>query len=130
MGQAILLRTLTEESIIGFGKWTDLKVGDVLAKKYYVQIRWIYYNCSMITFFDNILEEVGITKGDRIEKPGKNPDKFKELQKIFVKYRSFLNNSHLKSKARKIARGKISNTRRVENIRYSKGVMQSKNQGH
>ena len=75
MSQATLLRTLTKKSILKFGKHADMMVGNVMkignSEMYYLV--WVYYNCSMISFNEEILNELRISKDLRIEKPGQNP---------------------------------------------------------
>ena len=69
-------RKLTEKSIIGIGTYKDVTVGQLLNSKKYLSIASLYYSMSHITFFDSILELVGITKEWTIEKPGKDKDKY------------------------------------------------------
>lgn len=71
------LRTLTGKSKMGFGRFSNLTVNQILKKPqgdYY--IRWAYYRMSMISFHEDILNIVGIKPDDRIEKPGNAPAKF------------------------------------------------------
>ena len=72
------LRTLTEKSKLGYGRYSDYTVRTVLDKtdqgKEYIQ--WMYYNLSMISFHEDVLNEIGIEPKDRIEKPGAMPGWF------------------------------------------------------
>jgi len=75
----IRLRTMTEKSIIGFGKFTDISVQNLIDMKKTREIRWIYFNCSLLSFKDNILDWAGITDEYRIEKPGTNKELYYQL---------------------------------------------------
>ncbi len=77
MGElALPLRTLTKKSQMKFGRFCDLKVGDLLKVCRYEYIRWCYYNLSHINFVDEILSEVGIGEDYVIKKPGRNKEMF------------------------------------------------------
>lgn len=81
----ILKRTLNRKSTLGFGYYDtrDLPIQMLLdLKKDYLLIA-AYYNLEKIDFVDDILNELGITKEFRIEKPGKN----KELGEKFKEYK-------------------------------------------
>lgn len=89
------LRKLTRLSKIGFGPMADYTVGALL-KHDCLSIPKLYYCNSHITFFDDILEEIGIVGEWIIEKPGKDckkysefgntlyPDRMKERYKIAI----------------------------------------------
>lgn len=84
---AVLLRTLTLRSYLKFGRFYDLTVGEVIKYKSIKGLKyltWSYYNMSMISFNQEILDILGITKKNEIDKPGKCD------VKTFFK---FLNNS-------------------------------------
>lgn len=138
--ERVTLRKLTGKSILGFGKYADLSVQQLidLSKKAY--LRWVYFNASNIDFMEDILIEIRIihppTNDDRrIAKPGKNPSLGKEFgdflrvmkevpsdfdeEKAFKGYRF--------AQKRKKAEIKDRNMR-TQNI--SKIKMQRKNQGH
>lgn len=68
-----LLRTLTEKSKFGFGKYAQRTVAEVLHNGNREYLFWVYYNCSNITFTDELLDKINLT-ASRIEKPGKNPE--------------------------------------------------------
>lgn len=71
------LRKLTEKSTMNFGKYADMTVSNVMTVDL-DYILWAYYNNSHITFFDNILRQVGVTDKHKINKPGKDVEYFKE----------------------------------------------------
>lgn len=73
------LRTLTYKSILGFGKYADFTVKHILDLNHTRYLRWVYYNCDMISFTDEILDRIYVIKELRIEKPGKNPELGKKI---------------------------------------------------
>lgn len=127
------LRKLTRKSIMGFGYHSDRSVQQVLDMSDYQYIRWAYYSNSHINFFEDILDEVGISESLRIDKPGVdkqlfeelkkarsfNPSRFTESQKNF----KMANNSH-KRKMKRIKNNKN------EGEAWNKGRLAWKNQGH
>lgn len=70
-----LYRGLTEKSMLGFGGYADIPVGQIIKidREYLV---WVYYHMPKITFSSSILDELKITK--RITKPGTDHEGFKE----------------------------------------------------
>lgn len=64
---------------MGFGKYEDLSVQNLLIMNKGKYLRWVYYNASHITFFDDILIEIGIHKDIMFDKPGRNEELFKKL---------------------------------------------------
>jgi len=126
----IRLRTMTEKSVIGFGKYTDLRVQDLLNQRKTRDLRWIYYNCSLLTFMPNILEEIGVTEEHRIEKPGKNHDLGIELneakKKRILGFQKLKNQSH----TRRVIKANNASRRFVDHIKYSKGSLVARNHGH
>jgi hypothetical protein len=63
-------RKLTRKSIIGIGLLKDISVQRMLDRKKGKEIASLYFRLSHITFFDDILDEIGITQEWRISKPG------------------------------------------------------------
>lgn len=86
MSEALRLRTMARKSVFTIGKWEGYSVQQVLDLKGYNTLRWYYYNCSMISFLPDILDEIGITEEWRIEKPSTDPEKGEELQKKIDNY--------------------------------------------
>jgi hypothetical protein len=72
----ILLKKLTEKSVIQAGKNKGLTVGDVLQIRK-IDLIYSYFNYDGLTFTDEILDKLKIYPEDRIQKPGKEPEKFK-----------------------------------------------------
>jgi len=126
----IRLRIMTEKSIIGFGKYTDLSVGNLLAQLKTKELRWIYYNCSMLSFMPNILDLIYITDEFKIQKPGTNKELGQQLNEICKKRMSGFTNFKIANHTRRVLKSKMTASRKVDNIRFSKGTLQRKNQGH
>ncbi|MBQ4009143.1 MAG: hypothetical protein II604_00395 [Bacteroidales bacterium] len=107
-------------------------------------LRWIYYNCSKISFMPDILDEIGVTEEWRIEKAGKDPEKGKMLDDEKDKN----HNNHLKrlsetdkmeaikqsskysARLRKQSNRKLMQFERQDTKYFSKGAMQRRNHGH
>jgi hypothetical protein len=70
-------RKLTEKSFVGFGNHKDRTVGTLISLGKSKEIISMYFKLSHITFFDDVLEKIGITEEWRIEKPGTNYEKFR-----------------------------------------------------
>lgn len=124
-----LLRTLTLKSRLKFGKFGDYTVKDIFTKKKQDYLAWAYYNLSKITFIDSVLNEIGIDKKERIEKPGTN----KELGKTVIprcKITLALSDHTLKLlDGKRVKRAE----QRLNSMRfgiYSKGGMARRNRGH
>ena len=141
----VLLRTLTLKSPLRFGKFYDLTVNDILnsqgvkGSKY---LTWVYYNCDMINFCDEILYILGITEKNEIKKPGKVdeveaekfykkaiaqrvlkesllPEEEIQLRKSMSKKQTYHNKRHRMIKSNKIV-----------NRCSNKDILRYKNQGH
>ena len=140
----ILLRTLARKSVLDFGKYEGRSVQQVIDLKNIRLLRWYYYNCSMISFHTDILDEIGITEEWRIDKPGKDPEKGQQLDKkkdiAIAAYRKSVFENQDKKEMGKINQQKAYQRRRKEaksiafeakdNRKFTKGNMAWKNQGH
>mgnify|MGYP006995573872 FL=1 len=126
----LILRKLTEKSTIGFGKFNSLRVGDLLAIQNHTYLRWVYFNASMIDFFEEILDEIGIDPEWRIDKPGKDPEKGEELAAQKRYNRPFKSRMHYASTQRKRSKSELINLRERERLSFSKASLMSRNQGH
>lgn len=72
-------RIMTERSRMGFGKYADLTVGDVLRLDE-TYIPFAYYTCGMVSFCDDILDALQLT---RIPKPGTDPEAWRRWKQDF-----------------------------------------------
>lgn len=122
------LRTLSRKSTLCFGKYAECTVGQLLDCKRLMYLRWIYYNCSMINYQEDILNALQIDQEWRIDKPGLKPGMEDELNDyIHGRVHGF---DKLKLKMR------LSKQVRIAKFRYdnmgrsveSKKVMQARNQ--
>ena len=72
----LLLRTLTRKSILGFGKYVDYKVQDMLDFSMHKELLNIYYTCRNIDFNQDIKDELCITKEREIDKKAKSDERY------------------------------------------------------
>jgi hypothetical protein len=80
MSDVVLLRKLTRKSVLNFGQNEGRSIQQLLDLKDQNYLRWVYYNCSNINFFTDILDELRITGDFIIEKPSKNPEMYLKLK--------------------------------------------------
>ena len=141
----ITLRKLAWKSIIDFSsKYQGMTIQQIFDQRHTATLRWYYYNYNKISFIPEILRAIGIEEEDEIKKPGKNPEKGKEVNerknhnakrycaKAFENDdKKAIANIVSESKRRK----RVANAKRVraecsDNAKYSKSSMAWKNQGH
>ena len=129
----IRLRKLSYKSIFDFGKHTHKSVGQVM-ELHKTYLTWIYYNCSNISFVDEILDDILSVSGEqlqRIEKPGIKP----ELYDIFInKIKSIpITEAYAKrilARSKALKRGRAATIYANINKISKKQYNQFKNQGH
>ena len=124
-----LLRKLSRKSTLKFGQYYDNTVQDCLTFHKYNYLRWVYYNCSMVTFMDDILEEIGITQEYRINKPGTDETKHQLLCNDLENKMSGLLKHIIKTKNRKQQRIKSAIIERNGSHHFTKDALRRKNQG-
>jgi hypothetical protein len=78
------LRTLTRKTKLRFGKNKDLTVQKMIDLNKKLSLISAYYKLTSINFTEDILDELGITKDYRIQKPSANKEE----------YYNFLNNNY------------------------------------
>ena len=71
-----LKRVLTHKSKLGFGKWKDYTVQELLNLNKKDILIGPYFKLSSITYIEEILIELGITSKYRIEKPSINREMY------------------------------------------------------
>jgi hypothetical protein len=130
MSDVTLLRKLTEKSILKFGQYADVPICNLLELKKYSYLRWIYFNSSNITFFDNILFEIGIPEDFFIEKPGVNSEFHKILTEQKRENLHFKTKKHLNKVFKYAKKNKQNQLKNLDRINYSKSNLARKNQGH
>lgn len=129
----VLLRKLSRKSILGFGKYKELSVQQMINLNHTAILRWYYYNSSNITFLDDILDEIHISEKYKIKKPGVDKDMMKKRDLSLNAY--VIENNHLNiyKRASKIKKDlRLENIRNINSRKYreSKYYLQSKNHGH
>lgn len=127
-----LLRTLTEKSTMGFGKFNDLRVGDLLKLGKWAYLRWVYFNCSMISFIPSVLIEIQLNKDWEILKPGIDKELGIEYEERYGSQRKRygLEKYVINKITKKIIKGSANRAWYRQKDYYSKGSMQRRNQGH
>lgn len=146
MNGTILLKKLTEKSMIPAGKNAGCYVGEILQRSK-ISLIYSYFHYSNITFTDEILDKLRIEPEDRIAKPGKDPSKFEHysnrnlyMSAITLATTATEDGDHTKVKmaanaivrARKRGINKSRYKALIERERrsFSRGALQRKNQGH
>lgn len=76
----VTLRVLTEKSKLGFGKYHDVTIGDIL-KVDPTYVAWIYCNHPSISFHKDILKKLQL---EDIPKPGINNNYFYNWRNAYV----------------------------------------------
>ena len=124
-----LYRGLTEKSMLGFGGYADIPVGQIMKidREYLV---WVYYHVPKITFSSSILDELKITK--RITKPGTDHEGFKEwLSAQSEGYTEEQRRNYIFARARHKKATLITKKHIAERqSTLSKGFLQKVNHGH
>lgn len=128
MTESIILRTLTNKSILWFGKHNGLKVQQIIDLHEKDYIRYIYYNFSGITFTEEVLSEISITNERLITKPGIAPEMH---QKVFEENRKNMHLFTRKRNDKKInIRAKIKFLNTCRSVNFTKSQLQAVNHNH
>ena len=144
MSEALRLRTMARKSVFSEGKFEGYSVQQVLDLKGHNTLRFYYYNCSMISFLPDILDEINIKEQWRIEKPGTDPEKFNQLREKINKSfnvmlmkigednpgKAIAMRRNYKKNASISARDKMHSVMNEDRKYFSKGSMQRRNHGH
>ena len=127
-----LYRICTEKSVLGFGRYRDLTVGDIIIMDA-SYIAYVYYTCSKVSFHKDILDLLKLTP---IEKPGKNQELFEAWKKEYYAGLPFTEEERKhyffkkKQAEKRRAAKKLERVERYENYTTNKGWLQSINHGH
>ena len=136
----VLLRTLTRKSILGFGKYVDLTVQNMLDTFLSKELLNIYYTCRNIDFNQDLKDELCIHGDREINKKEKKDERYilnyghymyeclkemaekktEEQEKIILGYRR--KEKHFKKRQVRGTQGALSRTI------FSKGANRGKNQ--
>jgi hypothetical protein len=87
------LRILTRKSKLGFGKYGDYTVQELLNLRMYLVLISPYYKLTSINYIEDVLIELKITEKYRIEKPSSN----KEAYYIFLNENGFKKRGNMKA---------------------------------
>ena len=126
--QSTLLRTLSEKAYLKFGRYSDLRVREVLmmGSKGKLWLVWSYYNSSMISYSEEILTTLGVTKEHRIEKPGCSKEAHNIFKKTFSEEESAKDFKYMNQSIRTTNKRAVAHDRRNS---YAKSL-QRKNHGN
>ena len=72
-------RILTLKSKLGFGKYADVTISDIIKINKCDYLRWVYFNYNGIDFLPEVLNVIHIPLEYRLVKPDKNPDILTEV---------------------------------------------------
>lgn len=111
----ILLRTLTRKSKLGFGKYKERTVQQLIDSRQLLQLISAYYKLTTINYMDDILEELNITEEFRIKKPSSDKDL----------YYKFLNAQGYEKRKRGVGSDKLKKQTKVP----SRNKLMGKNHG-
>ena len=111
------LRTLTMKSKLGFGKYKDYTVQQMIDLRRNTELISAYYKLTSINYNQDILDELKIVGGYVIAKPSSD----KEM------YYKFLNENGYKKKLRNLDGP---NVMKRESKIFSRSQLQRINQGH
>ena len=130
------LRKLTLKSRLSFGKYAEMTVLGILKMGNGIAyLQWIYYNCSMIDFQDEVFNQIFPRPDNdclRIPKPGTDPDFYiKDLQEFHERQKKAGLDSIIHEKVqRKNMKGRVAASRHRDRVKFSKAALTRRNQGH
>jgi hypothetical protein len=130
MSDITLLRKLTEKSVMKFGQYFDTPLFILLNQKKHTYLRWVYFNCSNITFMDNIILQIGILPEEFIKKPGTNPEMFEIVKNRLREHLSEFELKKIEKISAKRFNAKMISENKKQNLIFSKSNMTRKNHGH
>lgn len=125
----VILRKLTRKSLLTFGKYHDFRVGDLINTGKHKYLRWVYFNNSMITFFEDILDEIKIPEAYRIKKPGKSFKEYGKLERLIWKGMSELDHMKYLSRRKRVNKGTKYTQDQSKRVQISKARLQTINHG-
>jgi hypothetical protein len=120
-------RIMTEKSIVGFGRYTNNRIEQLIGNERLLDVVMMYFGLSHISFREDVLEKLKITEEWRIEKPGINKDlgyKFiSETYPELCEKREVRNASRIYRNAKRDIRSNL-------NVSFNAARSTWKNQGH
>ena len=134
MESHVVLRKLTKKSVIDFGRHNGYKVNDLIRTGKTQYLIWMYFNCSNLSFVDELLDELNIKKEWRIVKPGTDKEMFKKRSEY---YRSLLPQEELdkmsykrNKKHVKASKSDLMALKAREKLLFSPKALKARNHGH
>ena len=130
----ILYRKLALRSRLGFGRYCDCTVQDLLNAGQQEYLIWVYYNCSRIDFLPDVREAIGIS--EVIDKPGVAPQYFEAYKATkFKKFDEMTEDEKKRffgslSRYKAILRARARRAERWDEAATRPGVLQAINHGH
>lgn len=120
-------RVLTLKSKLGFGKYENLSIEDVIKLSKNAYLRWVYFNYANIDFIPEILDTIQIPIEYRLKKPSKNPEFLNIVNEKAVEKYKFVFNETEEAKEKRM---KVMNTLKAKKFSIeSKASLQRKNHG-
>lgn len=125
-----LYRIMSEKSYLGFGKYGDLPVGDILKidPEYIV---WVYACKEKCSFSKEILEKLGVRE---VKKPGIDPGalyEWKDKQEEGFTEEQIMHGRMIRNKGKKAqARANLIRVEKYNRVTGTKGALQAVNHGH
>lgn len=122
------LRVLTKKSKLGFGRYRDWTVADILIQKP-SYIPWVYYCVSGISFCEEILQYLHIE--NRIQKPGYDEAAYREYQRALTETFTKEERDHHFWQVAKVRKrkAKAALAREITKTSFTKGELQAINHG-
>lgn len=127
---AILKRKMTLKSKLGFGRYNDMRVSDIINIKNHAGTQyliWVYYTMKNMDFEEETLMRLRITPKFRIEKPG-----FSKKMMLVMKDEMFTEKEKemmLKEKNFAMAQS-YAEFREKDRLNFSNKKLQARNHGH
>ena len=127
----IRLRTLTMKSTLWFGKYEGMTIFQIISLNHTRYLRWIYFHNEIVNFTEDVLEAIHLRfEKDRIEKPGRDPEKFKKQSNRITAATDDFKVLKTLSRSRKDRKMDLIRKRNDSKYAHTKKYYQRKNQGH
>lgn len=133
----VLLRTLALKSKLGFGKYPDYRIEQLIALRKQPYLRWLYFNASNISFMPEILLMIGLLEKEFIPKPGVDRDAAERIMKNSIGHlatrigaeEATKSIAKIRRKSKKAAIGKRIYAEQYVKSQNSKARLQARNHG-
>jgi hypothetical protein len=127
-----LLRKLSWKSQMKFGEYADMTVQMVfdLGENEKQRLAWYYYNSSMISYLDDVLDALGIVGDLRIDKPSKEHGLFRKWIAIRKEHWTDEQRMSVANKRTGLQNRRRKQGNKLSNSHYTGRALQLKNHGH